>query len=168
MTDLTKSLGAATMAALLAFGATAALAQSSSGNAGQEMRQAGEDAQKPMGRRAARFIRIFDTDRSGTVSLAEIAAEQKRVLAASDLDGDGALSVEEFRRRGRLIRSLGAASLFDMLDANGDRKVTADEIAAPSARWFKRYDANADGAVGAGELPRRRGHRGWRRGPGRK
>lgn len=168
MPDLTKTLGAATITAVVAFGATAALAQSSPGSAGQEMRQAGEDAQRPINRRAARFIRIFDTDGSGAVSLAEIGAEQKRVLAASDLDGDGALSVEEFRRRGRLIRSLGATSLFDMLDANGDRKVTADEIAAPSARWFKRYDANADGAVGAGELPQRRWHRGRRHGPERK
>ena len=51
-----------------------------------------------------------------------------------------------------------------MLDTDGDRKVTEAEIAAPSARWFKRYDANADGAVSADELPQWRPHPGWRRG----
>ena len=164
MPDLKTPIGAAAIAAAIAFAASAAAAQSPSASGGQEASRAGEDAGQRMGRRAARFIRIFDTDGNGTVSLAEIAAEQTRVLGAADLDGDGALSVEEFRRRGRLIRSLGATSLFDMLDANGDRKVTAAEIAAPSARWFKRYDADADGAIAAGELPQPRWHRGWRRG----
>ena len=168
MTDLTKTLGSAALAALLVFGASAAMAQSSGGDAGQEASRAGEDEQRPMGRRAARFLRILDTDGDGSVSLAEIGAEQQRLVAASDLDGDGALSVDEFRRRGRLIRSLGATSLFDMLDTDGDRKVTASEIAAPSARWFKRYDADGDGAIAAGELPQRRWHRGWRHGPRRK
>ena len=164
MPDLKTPIGAAAIAAAIAFSATAALAQSSPATGGQEAGRAGEDAGKRMGRRAARFIRIFDTDGNGTVSLAEIAAEQKRVLGAADLDGDGALSVDEFRRRGRLIRSLGASSLFDMLDTNGDRKVTAAEISAPSARWFKRYDADADGAIAGGELPQPRWHRGWRHG----
>ena len=167
MPDLKTPLGAAAIAAAIAFAASAAVAQSTPAASGQEAGGAGEEAGQWIGRRAARFIRMFDTDGNGTVSIAEIEAEQKRVLAASDLDGDGALSVDEFRRRGRLIRSLGASSLFDMLDANGDRKVTADEIAAPSARWFKRYDADADGAIAAGELPKPRWHRGWRHGPKR-
>ena len=99
---------------------------------------------------------------------AEIQAEQKRIAGAADVDGDGVLSVEEFLRRGRLIRSLGATSLFDMLDTDGDRKVSPPEIAAPSARWFNRYDANGDGAIAADELPRRRPPPGWRPGHRRK
>ena len=167
MAAFSKTLGVASIAALLAFGAGAALAQSPAAQAGQEVSGA-KDARPGMGRRAARFLRIFDTDGNGSVSLAEILAEQKRIAGAADVNGDGALSVDEFRRRGRLIRSLGATSLFDMLDTDGDRKVTSAEIAAPSARWFERYDANADGAVSAEELPQRRPHPGWRRGHGRK
>ncbi len=163
MAALSKTLGVASIAALLAFGASASLAQSPAAQTGQEA-SAAKDARPGMGRRAARFLRIFDTDGSGSVSLAEIRAEQKRIANAADVNGDGALSVDEFRRRARLIRSLGATSLFDMLDTDGDRKVTEAEIAAPSARWFKRYDANADGAVSADELPQWRPHPGWRRG----
>ena len=168
MPGIARTLGAVSLAALIALGGGTALAQSSSASGGQEAGGASEDAGKKMGRRAARFIRIFDTDGSGGVSLAEIQAEQKRILAAADLDGDGVLSVDEFRRRGLLIRSLGASSLFDMLDANGDQMVSAEEIAAPSARWLKRYDADADGAIVGGELPQRRWHRGGRHGHKRK
>ena len=163
MAAFSKTLGVASIAALLALGAGTALAQSQTAQTGQEVSGA-KEARPGMGRRAARFLRIFDTDGNGSVSLAEIQAEQKRIAGAADVDGDGVLSVDEFRRRGRLIRSLGATSLFDMLDTDGDRMVTQTEIAAPSARWFQRYDANADGAVSVDELPRRRPHPGWRRG----
>ncbi len=167
MAAFSKTLGVVSIAGLLAFGAGTALAQSSAAQTGQEASGA-KDARPGMGRRAARFLRIFDTDGSGTVSLAEIQAEQKRIAGAADVNGDGTLSVDEFRRRGRLIRSLGATSLFDMLDTDGDRKVTSAEIAAPSARWFKRYDANGDGAVSADELPQWRPHPRWRPGFRRK
>ena len=33
------------------------------------------------------------------------------------------------------------------MDVNGDQVLTAEEISNPSARWFKRYDKNADGGV---------------------
>ncbi len=153
-----RPVGAACLAALTLILAGAALAQS--GPPAGETR--GEGANRPS-RHAMHFVRIYDTDGNGTVSMDEIRAEQKRVVGMADVDGDGALSVEEFRRRGRLIQSLGTTTLFDMLDADGDRKITATELAAPSARWFARYDGNGDGAMAAGELPRR----GWRRRGGR-
>ncbi|MDE0334582.1 MAG: EF-hand domain-containing protein [Defluviicoccus sp.] len=164
MAALSKTLGVASIAALLAFGANAALAQTPTANNDRETSAAGQETRKGTGWRAARFLRLYDTDGSGDVSLAEIQAEQKRIAGAADVDGDGVLSVDEFRRRGRLIRSLGATSLFDMLDTDGDAKVTQAEIEAPSARWFKRYDANGDGTVAADELPRRGPPAGWRRG----
>lgn len=109
--------------------------------------------------RAERFIRLYDTGGDGKVSVAEITAEQKRLFGAVDLDGNGTLSVAEFRRRGRLFQTLGTTTLFDLLDANGDRKISASELSSPSKRWFARYDANNDGAMTAGELPDHR----WRR-----
>lgn len=139
----------------------AALAQETAKPA--EMKNA-EKAEMRESRYARHFIRIFDTDGNGSVSVAEIQAEQRRILAASDVDADGTLSVEEFRRRGRLIQSLGTTTLFDLLDTNGDAKISTDELAAPSARWFKRYDADGDGAMTAEELPARHhdGRKGYR------
>ena len=103
--------------------------------------------------RTERYIELFDTDGSGSVSLDEITAEQRRLILATDVDGNGKLSVEEFRRRGHLFQMLRATSVFDMLDANGDRQLTAAEIAAPTQRWFSRYDANSDGGLDADEIP---------------
>jgi Ca2+-binding EF-hand superfamily protein len=101
---------------------------------------------------AARFVEILDTNGDGTVSVAEVFAEHARLFAAADLNRDGILSVDEFRRRGRLFQSLGTATLFDMLDTNGDQTLSPEEINQPSQRWFSRYDLNGDGAMAAGEL----------------
>ena len=68
-------------------------------------------------------------------------------------DGDGKLSVDEFRRRGWWFQKLQTTTLFDLMDANGDQVLTTDEIANPSARWFKRYDKDADGGITTGEVP---------------
>lgn len=116
----------------------------------------------------SRWMRLLDTDKDGKVTNAEIAAEQKRLMTAADVDGDGTLSVEEFRRRGRWFQSLHVTTLFDLMDANGDKTLSADEISAPSQRWLSRYDANNDGAISDDELAAWRGRKGraWRRGGG--
>jgi Ca2+-binding EF-hand superfamily protein len=118
-------------------------------------------------RRAMRFMEIYDTGGDGKVTIKEIVADQARLFGAVDVDGDKALSVDEFRRRGRIFRSFATTTLFDLLDVNGDRKLTADEISGPSKRWFSRYDANNDGVMEAAEVPTRRWHMG-RRGRGRR
>ena len=105
--------------------------------------------------RQSRAFKILDTNSDGRITLEEIAAEQKRLLSAADVDGDGSLSVTEFRRRGRLFMALRATSLFDLLDVNGDQMVTLDELGKPSERWMKRYDGNMDGLT-SDELPRRK------------
>ena len=102
--------------------------------------------------RAARFVELLDTDGDGKVGLAEILAEHGRLFAAADIDSDGSLSVDEFRRRGRLFQSLGTATLFDMMHTDGDHTLSADEINQPSRRWFSRYDLDGDGSMAAEEL----------------
>ena len=112
--------------------------------------------------RTARFMMLLDTNGDNKVTLDEIGAEQRRLIGAADVDGNGSLSVDEFRRRGRLFQRLGTTTLFDLLDVNGDQKLTAAEVSAPSRRWFTRYDADNDGSMVAEELPVRHGHRGRR------
>ena len=90
-------------------------------------------------------------------SLAEIHDEQERLFGAVDLDRDGVLSVAEFRRRGALFQRLGTTTLFDLIDVNGDQRLSVDELSAPAARWFKRYDDNGDGGLDVDELAIRGG-----------
>jgi len=145
------------------LGAAAAMAQSQAPTAQGQM-----PGERP-NHRVERFLTIYDTNGDGTVSQAEIAAEQKRIFGAVDVDGDGKLSVAEFRRRGSLIMRTGGATLFDMLDVNGDRQVSVDELNGPKARWLERYDTDGKDGLGAEELATALRSRGrWHRRRGRR
>ena len=133
-----RMIGLAMLATLLSSGVAAA-----------------ENADQERAVWAARFVELLDIDGNGTVSLGEILAEHGRLFTAADLDGDGALSVDEFRRRGRLFQSLGTTTLFDMLDGNSDQTLSNEEINQPSRRWFSRYDLDGDGAMVDRELSQR-------------
>ncbi|MGB0629380.1 MAG: EF-hand domain-containing protein [Alphaproteobacteria bacterium] len=120
-------------------------------------------SQGPDGPGASRTFQLIDTNGDGKVTLDEIRAEQGRLIGAADVDGDGKLSVDEFRRRGWWFQRLHTSTLFDLMDVNGDAVLTADEISAPSARWFKRYDKNADGGLTSSEAPQFQQRRGSRK-----
>lgn len=174
MSNLSRT-GAGLAALLIAFGAaTVASAQQGQMQRGGPMGPQGamphergmggpgmgpEDrAARRQERRAQRFIEFYDTNGDGKATLDEIVADQARLFGAIDVDGDKTLSVAEVKRRGRLLRMRRTTTLFDLLDANGDGKLTADEVSAPTRRWFKRYDTNANGVMEADELPQHR----WR------
>lgn len=143
---------------------------------GHEAMEAGERARRGPGgwrerrdaRRMARRMEILDTNNDGKVTLAEIEGELKRLVIAADVNGDGKLSAEEFRRRGRWFLRLRTVSFFDILDADGDGQVSAAEILSPTARWFKRHDEDKDKALSGDELNRSgwahhgEARRGWR------
>jgi hypothetical protein len=103
--------------------------------------------------RGDRFVQFLDVNKDGKVSLDEIVGEEGRLFGAADVNGDGKLSTEEFQRRGQLFMQLRVMTLFDLLDTNGDGTLSKEELAAPTSRWFKRYDKNGDGFITADEMP---------------
>src|SRR2546422_553371 len=60
---------------------------------------------------------------------AEIAAERSALFTAADVDGNKALSQEEFSSFMELQREARAARLFTCLDANSDGQVSTEELA---------------------------------------
>lgn len=121
-------------------------------------------AAPPQSRAVERFMLLYDINGDGKVTVAEINDDQARIFTALDVDNDSSLSTDEMKRRGRLLQAYRTTTLFDLMDANGDGKLSLKEIQAPTGRWFKRYDANNDGVMDAGEVPVRHGRRGRGRG----
>lgn len=117
-----------------------------------------------MSRHHERMMLLYDTNKDNKISIAEINGDQARIFTAMDIDGDKSLSVDELKRRGRSLQVFRTTTIFDLLDVNGDGKLSVAEVNAPSQRWFKRYDANSDGAMESSELPQGRHH--GRRGRG--
>jgi len=113
-----------------------------------------------MSHRTERFIKLYDLNNDGKVTVDEINSDQSRMFGALDIDDDKSLSVEEMRRRGRSLQLWRTVTMFDLLDVNGDGKISVEEIQGPTKRWFARYDANKNGVLEADEIPARRRGRG--------
>ncbi len=151
-----KSHFAGLIAGALAIGlATSALAQGGPGGPGPHGDRPGMARDGGPGfhsRFSARQLTILDTNGDGVVNQEEIAAEHGRLLGAADVDGDGQLSADEFRRRGSFFIRLGTTTFFDLIDANGDQQISQDELNQPMGRWFARRDTNNDGTIDAEEF----------------
>ena len=103
---------------------------------------------KRKGRRQGRyFMRLYDANNDGKVTTGEIANDQARMLNAIDLNNDKSLSIDEMRRRGRSLQIWRSVTLFDLLDTNGNQKISDEELSAPMKRLFKRYDGNKEGFI---------------------
>lgn len=63
-------------------------------------------------------------------SPAEIEAERAALFAQADTDGNGMLSVDEFKVFESLVRDKMAERHFNHLDTNGDGAVSLDELQA--------------------------------------
>ena len=130
--------------------ASAALAQGGPGRDGGPA--VDRDGGPGHGRFAARQLGILDTDGNGSVSREEITAEHQRLVGAADVNSDGRLSPDEFRRRGSFFIRLGTTTFFDLIDTNGDQQISVEELNQPMERWFTRKDANSDGSIDAEEF----------------
>ena len=118
----------------------------------------------PGGRGGHPIARALDTDKDGEISAAEIAAAPG-ALAKLDVNGDGAVSVEELRPMRPAnaptppadapvrhdVRARLADPLMLALDANKDGALSAAEISGAVAS-LKALDANSDGKLTRDEL----------------
>lgn len=104
---------------------------------------------------ATMLLDQLDTDADGKVTKAEVEAFRADRLARYDADKDGSLSQVEMAGLFMEITKPMQVRGFQMLDANGDGKVSAAEIANPMDRMFTAMDDNGDGAISPDDHGRR-------------
>lgn len=97
-----------------------------------------------------------DANADGLLSVEELQAHRAARFAATDTDGNGALSRAEIEARmlanqdERRVKFLDR--MFDRRDANADGQLTLDEMASDrTARMFERADENGDGQISRAE-----------------
>jgi hypothetical protein len=108
----------------------------------------------------AMMLEQLDSDGDRQVTLTEAEGVVDGRCAGADLDGDGALGLEEFQpilvelMRPRIVDS------FQFLDEDGDAKLTREEIDRPLGRMLAHLDRDDDGSISLDELQsHRRGFR---------
>jgi collagen type III alpha len=105
----------------------------------------GDAARRPRLGDAGAILAALDADRDGVLSAQELA-NASTVLRSLDSDNDGKVSAEELRRAG--LRN-AARMLFN--DANGDGRITRDEVPERMRERFDDWDTNGDGHLDKAE-----------------
>ena len=108
----------------------------------------GNKEKQPRERGQGKLVLPLDTNGDGKISASEIAEEHKRLVSAADIDADGKFSVNEFKRRGQWFQALGATTLFDLMDINGDQTLTLEEIQTMAMTRSRRANFRNAGCIG--------------------
>lgn len=111
------------------------------------------------GQMARMFMERFDTDRDGKVTQEEIDAKADAMFTAADSDGNGSVTLEEFKVAYAKEFSERRVRAFQRLDRDGDGKVTEEEYNRRAERMLDRMERADDDDDGK--------RRGGRRGHGR-
>lgn len=85
----------------------------------------------------------WDFDKDGTATCDEWKNYVATLLRESDANGDGALDATEFQHMAKTDRLFTIADL-GYFDANGDGKVTADELTGKQNPAFRLLDKSGD------------------------
>lgn len=101
----------------------------------------------------------WDSNGDGRMERAEfIAMASARMVRRLDKDGDGAISLQEWKARPAAAKATGDPERrFAKLDKNGDGKLDASELVPTMEKRFTRMDTDKDGILTAAE--RKAAHR---------
>ncbi|TYC65229.1 calcium-binding protein [Stappia sp. BW2] len=97
--------------------------------------------------RAERLFERFDVNEDGVITKVEIEEIRTQEFASADTDGNGEISLEEFkaeflnRSNDRMVRA------FQFMDRDGDGSVTQEETDILANRMFNMLDRDGNGTV---------------------
>ncbi|MCU0954929.1 MAG: EF-hand domain-containing protein [Hyphomicrobium sp.] len=95
----------------------------------------------------------WDFDKDGSVTCDEWKNYVATLVRESDGNGDGALDAEEFKKLAKTDQLFSVADL-SYYDANGDGRVTIEEMAAKPNAAFRLLDKNGDCRIDRNESVR--------------
>lgn len=98
---------------------------------------------------------MLDTDQSGDVTMAEMAAHGAARFNSADADGDGFLTQDELTAQADGRRGNRVERMFERRDANSDGKLSLAEMTPDEDRVaarFERADADGNGAISKAEF----------------
>ncbi|XWN34227.1 MAG: EF-hand domain-containing protein [Devosia sp.] len=110
------------------------------------------------------ILRKADTNRDRALTQEEIDTFVAGQVAEADTDGDGNLSLEEFRTVWLSITGPVMVDSFQMLDDDGNGIITVEERDERFGDAVSRFDRNGDGQLSRADRrgKHHRGHRGDR------
>lgn len=102
----------------------------------------------------------LDLDGNGAVTLEEMRASGQVRFDEVDTDGDGFLSQTELAAHSRAQSEERAARMISRMDKNEDGKLSLDEMKPRRGpeRIFNRMDRNDDGSISAEEFEQAQAH----------
>lgn len=102
--------------------------------------------------RKAWMLERFDTDNDGQLSQTELDQARAERFAKFDDNGDGVVSLDEFKAGKLRAREERIERRFQKMDSDGDGQVSATEFAAPGAKRFAHADRDGNGVLTPEEM----------------
>ena len=109
------------------------------------------------------FLNMFDTNQDKMVTRDELASAGALHFASMDADGNGVVSLDEFRQHRMGHSKEHKASYFSSIDSNNDSKISKQEFLdhkqQRAEKRFNDMDSDGDGSLSADEFASsRKGH----------
>lgn len=98
------------------------------------------------------MLEWFDEDGDGKITLEEFRGGHEERFVEIDANGDGKVTIEEFQAAPKPGRQARMQRLFRRMDANGDGTLSRDELAGRAETRFQTLGADGDKVITAQEL----------------
>ncbi|PLW75033.1 EF-hand domain-containing protein [Cohaesibacter celericrescens] len=149
-------IGGVSATALVVDSASARGWNGSGSEKGQQFKgRQGADRHGDRGARGGDIIKMLDADKDGTLTKEELTTGLAAKITDNDTNGDGAVSLEEFKAEWAKLTQDRMVRAYQKMDRDGNGSVTLEELSEPATAMFDRMDRNDDGIFDKADRPNR-------------